>query len=133
MRISLSFAVDSDFDLHVKPPSGEEIYYGHRTASSGTLDVDQCVSSCSGPTHVENVFFTNDATQGEYAFFIQNYNARAAGDFTVEVAANGQTQTFHGSLPDSSKANSATFTYTYPPPALLDAGTDASTDAGDGG
>ena len=132
LRISLTFAVDSDFDLHVKPPSGEEIYYGHRSASSGTLDVDQCVSSCSGPTHVENVFFTSEATQGNYTFFVQNYSARAAGDFTIEVAANGQTQTFHGTLPDESKADSETFTYAYPPPALLDAGADAS-DGGDGG
>lgn len=129
MRISLSFTVNSDFDLHVKTPSGEEIFWDHRTAGAGNLDVDQCVLLCNGPTHVENVFFTADAAPGEYQFFVQNYSARAAGDFTIEVAANGQTQTFHGSLPDTSKANSETFTYTYAPASVLDAGTDA----GDGG
>jgi hypothetical protein len=134
MRFSLTFNVDSDFDLHVKTPSGEEIFWDHREAGDGRLDVDQCVSGCGGSSHVENVFFTDAAAQGDYTFFVENYNSRSGGgDFTVEVAANGQKKQFTGTLAGDDKAESETFTYSYPPPPLPDAGTTADAGAADAG
>jgi hypothetical protein len=128
MRFSLTFTADSDFDLHVKTPSGEEIWWKKREAANGKLDVDQCVSACGAKSHVENVFFTQAAAEGEYTFWVQNYSARSEGDFTIEVAANGQTKEYKGTLPKTAKAESEKLVYTYPPPPV-----DADAGAADAG
>jgi hypothetical protein len=125
LRISLTFNTDTDLDLHVKTPAGDEIYYGNRTADNGKLDVDQCVSSCGTSSHVENVFFSDPTPQGAYSIFVVNYSARSASDFTIDVIANGQTTTFTGNVPQTDGTQSDTFTYNFPPPALPEAGADA--------
>ena len=111
LRVSLSWTVDSDFDLHLKTPSGAEIYYGNRSADGGTLDVDQCVSSCSGGNHVENIVFTTTAPVGTYHAFVVNFNGKAAGSFNIEVAGKAMG-TFMGSLPMTSGAPSTQFSFT---------------------
>jgi len=110
LRISLGFEVDTDFDLHVDTPLGSEIYYGSTTADGGTLDVDQCVSSCGSGSHVENVVFYESAPGGTYTVRVENFNGRAGGAFTIEVAG-AATQTFNGSLPATAGAEQE-FTFT---------------------
>jgi hypothetical protein len=133
LRFSMLFDVDSDFDIHVKTPEGNEIYYANRMADNGNLDVDQCVSSCGAGQHVENIVFSPTATAGTYTVWAVNYQGRATGMFELDAVADGQTQSFTGTLPAQDMAVSQMFTYVYPPPPI-DAGIDAppATDAQDG-
>jgi hypothetical protein len=110
LRVSLAFSVDSDFDLHVVTPSGAEIRYSDRTADGGTLDVDQCISTCGTDPHAENVVFDGSALAGQYEVWVVNFSARAAGDFSIQVAGDA-SQTFTGSLPAEDMAESEHFTF----------------------
>lgn len=110
LRISLSFTTDADFDLHVLTPNASEIYYGNRDADGGTLDVDQCVSSCGSEAHVENVYWTDAAPSGVYEVWVVNYGGRAEGSFTIEVAG-GTSQNYSGSLAAVSGEESTRFTF----------------------
>lgn len=98
LRISLAFTVDADFDLHVLTPGNSEINFGNKVANGGELDVDQCIVSCGTDPHVENVVFDETALSGEYEVWVVNYDARAAGDFRIEVAGDVSAR-FEGSLP----------------------------------
>ncbi len=111
LRVSLAFEVDSDFDLHVQTPSGDEIYFANRTADAGTLDVDQCISPCGTEAHAENVVFDGNVLPGQYEVWVVNFDGRAAGDFTIQVAGD-VTETFTGSLPATSSSESSRFTFT---------------------
>jgi len=110
LRISLAFDVDSDFDLHVQTPLGGEISH-EGDADGGVLDVDQCVESCGQGPHVENVVFFAAPPAGTYTVWVENYDPRASGTFTIEVAG-AATHAFSGSLPAIQDAASELFTFT---------------------
>jgi hypothetical protein len=112
LRISLAFTVDSDFDLHVLTPAGNEIYFASRSFDGGELDVDQCVDTCGTSEHVENVVFGDTVLPGQYEVWVENFTARSAGDFTIQIAGD-VTQTFTGSLPMEDDAASEHFTFTF--------------------
>jgi len=73
LRISMTWDVMGDLDLHVVPPCGTEIYYGRLMACGGELDVDSCPAlspssaragdTCHGP---ENVFWASSPPSGTY-------------------------------------------------------------------
>jgi hypothetical protein len=110
MRISLAFTVDSDFDLHVMTPAGEEIFFGNSIIEGAELDVDQCISSCGSEAHAENVVF-DSAPSGDYEVWVVNYDGRAAGSFNIEVAG-AVNRNFSGSLTATSMEESERFTFT---------------------
>jgi hypothetical protein len=111
LRVSLAFDVDSDFDLHVLTPGDNEIYFLNPSSDAGTLDVDQCVTPCGTEAHAENVVFDGAVLPGQYEVWVVNFGGRAAGDFTIEVAGD-VSETFTGSLPATSGAESMRFTFT---------------------
>ena len=111
LRISLVFSVDSDYDLHVETPTGSEINFANRTANGGTLDVDQCISSCGTSTHVENVVFDGTAPAGVYTVWVENFDGRGTGPFTIDVAGDVNAS-FSGNLPAVPDAVSEEFTFT---------------------
>ena len=111
LRISLAFTVDSDFDLHVLTPANSEIYFGNRIADGGELDVDQCISTCGTDSHAENVVFDGAVLPGQYEVWVENFDGRASGDFGIQVAGD-VNQTFMGTLPATSDAESEHFTFT---------------------
>lgn len=110
LRISLAFPVDADFDLHVVTPTGAEIFYGDREHDGGALDVDQCISPCGEGVHVENVVFLTTAPAGVYTVFVQNFDGRAGGPFSITVAGEVE-HTFTGALPATSRHDSEPFTF----------------------
>ncbi len=114
LRVSLAFPTDSDFDLHVLTPLGNEIFFGNREADGGFLDVDQCISSCgTDSTHVENVVFSETAPRGEYRVWVRNFDGRAAGSFEIEVSGDVQ-MVFEGSLAAESFVDSDQFVFVLP-------------------
>ena len=89
LRFSMSWDVATDLDLHVLTPNGNEIYYSNTSADYGELDVDDCIGgSCTTPdgTHVENVYFTDEAMSGTYTYWVYNYDGTETVDFELEVA-----------------------------------------------
>ncbi|MCB9703165.1 MAG: hypothetical protein H6711_14825 [Myxococcales bacterium] len=114
-RVSLSWTVRSDFDLHVQTPSGSELSYANPSADGGELDLDDCVGGeCSEPhgTHVENIFFSDGALSGTYRVWVQNFDGLNAGAFTLEVAGEVQAE-WSGELAAIDGAISEVFTFEF--------------------
>lgn len=107
LRVSLSWTVISDFDLHVRTPSGVEIFYGNKMDGGGELDVDDCVGdSCrSLGTHVENIVFSDNPESGTYEVWVVNFNGSRQGSFTVQISG-AVRQTIQGTLPAQAGAQS---------------------------
>lgn len=104
IRASLIWNNRNDLDLHVIPPSGEEIFYGHKqSACGGWLDVDMNVRGESDKP-VENVRWTKGtAPAGRYKVFVQNYAYHSSRketplEFRVEVEVNGEINHFDGTI-----------------------------------
>lgn len=101
IRASLIWNNTNDLDLHVIPPSGEEVFFGHkRSLCHGWLDVDMNVHGESIKP-VENVRWkTGEAPAGKYKVFVQNFRfydpQRAPTPFRVELEVNGQITHFDG-------------------------------------
>ena len=108
VNIRLAFPnTTNDYDLHVKEPNGNEIYYSNRRyqqPSSGMLDLD--AQGCDGhqvpEKRVENVIYTDESRmpKGKYLVFVHNYvkNDENFG-FTIEIEINGEITTFvHNSM-----------------------------------
>lgn len=100
IRASLLWNNRNDLDLHVVPPSGEEVFYGHKqSACGGWLDVDMNVSGQTDKP-VENVRWPKGrAPAGRYRVFVQNYNFHGPVEptpFRVELEVNGKIQHIDG-------------------------------------
>lgn len=95
VRVSLSWNVVTDLDLHVLTPSGEWISYQNPLTNYGQLDVDDCVAgNCINQdgTHVENVFLDANAPRGTYGVMVVNFDGREGADYAVEVAGDVSAQ-----------------------------------------
>ncbi|MEP7125600.1 MAG: hypothetical protein ABJE95_32005 [Byssovorax sp.] len=102
IRASLLWNNRNDLDLHVIPPSGEEVYYGHKkSACGGWLDVDMNVG---GETQkpVENVRWAKGtAPKGRYRVIVQNFGFKeqpSPTDFRVEIEVAGVVKRFDGTV-----------------------------------
>lgn len=114
LRVSLQWSVDSDFDLHLMTPRGGHIYWSTDTADGGTLDVDQCVSACGAGTHVENIVFPETAPLGQYMAWVENFNGRSEGPFTLFVSGiNLNVAPLSMSLPATAGAQSTVSVFEY--------------------
>jgi hypothetical protein len=101
LRFSLSWDLDEDIDLHVITPSGAHISYAMRNADNGVLDVDDCVVQCrnADATHVENIFFTEDASPGTYQVWAVNYDNAVETPVTIDVFIDGSLTTYTDTAP----------------------------------
>jgi hypothetical protein len=114
LRFSLSWSVDSDFDLHVMTPRGSHIYWQTSSGDGGTLDVDQCVSSCGEGGHVENIVFPEAAPIGQYQVWVENFSGHSAGPFTLFTSGVGlNVPPASETLPATAGAMSATYVVQY--------------------
>lgn len=83
LRFSLMWDNLDDLDIHVEPPVGDTIYYGHRHSSptKGELDIDMNIHEAVRGA-IENVFFkeSNIRMIGEYHIVVNNYRKRGRGE-----------------------------------------------------
>ena len=90
----------NDLDLHVIPPSKEEIYFSHKSSGcGGALDVDRQQSS---DQCVENTVWTSAAPVGMYEVYVKNYSMnymRKEKDFDVSVTIGDQHEMFSSTMP----------------------------------
>lgn len=98
LHVGLAWDSPCDVDLHVVTPEGE-IYYGHRTAGTGQLDLDSDAGCSIDNVNAENVFWTLPAS-GEYIVRVDYYKAcpSQAPNWTVSVDGCGVTLTANGSF-----------------------------------
>ena len=107
LRINLQWYSETDLDLKVTDPCGQEIRYKKRTATcnggTGKLDVDANVDSAPEYTMTpqENVFFTNPP-KGDYIIKVHCYEKREdkpAVDFNVTIIdRKGNRKDFPGKV-----------------------------------
>jgi hypothetical protein len=123
VQVSISWDSESDVDLHVVDPSGEDIFYGNDVAASGgTLDLDSNAACQIDGTKNENVTFpTGQAPRGTYIVRVDYWSncdvAQTKYVVTVRVAGRA-AQTFTGTLTgegdqggEGSGTQVTTFTY----------------------
>jgi hypothetical protein len=102
VQVTLSWDVDSDVDLHVVDPSGEEIYYANRNAASGgALDLDSNAGCRIDGVRNENITWpVGRAPVGRYTVRVDYWDACgvAKTNYTVRVNAGGTPQIVTGSF-----------------------------------
>lgn len=112
ITISMLWSTTDDMDLHVRTPSGEEIFYSNSVAAGGELDVDMQVGEPYAAHPVENIYFTAPQ-HGTYEVWIDNYNNRTDTDTKVLVRvkiAGRQTKEYYVMVGEDG-AQVCTFTY----------------------
>lgn len=100
VQVSVSWDARSDVDLHVVDPSGQEIYYGNPTSSSGgQLDLDSNASCTIDGKNNENINWTR-APAGTYRVLVDYWSGCgvAQTNYIVTVRNGGRTETFRGSF-----------------------------------
>jgi hypothetical protein len=106
VQVSVSWNSAADVDLHVVDPSGEEIYYGNPTATSGgELDLDSnAACGTDGPRNENITWPTGTAPSGTYTVRLDYWaNCSAAStNYIVTVHVTGHaTQTYTGTFTGS--------------------------------
>lgn len=102
VQVTLSWNVDSDVDLHVVDPSGEEIYWAHRRAASGgELDLDSNAGCQIDGVRNENITWpAGRAPRGQYTVRVDYWDSCGASrtEYTVRVNSGGAVRIFNGSF-----------------------------------
>lgn len=77
LKITLLWNFHADIDLHVKQPTGKEIYYKEKQdlSTGGYLDVD---NREGGDGAAENIFW-NDPPKGQYLVGLEYFNKALSG------------------------------------------------------
>lgn len=87
-RCSLRWYNYDDLDLHMREPTGREIYYANKESPlGGTLDVDMNAGSGHTRTPVENIIYVDRKKMkaGTYTLSVHNFRKRENEDFGFEV------------------------------------------------
>jgi hypothetical protein len=99
LRVSMHFdGVDSDFDIHMRPPGLAEVFFAQPRQGSFWLDHDECVHPCGNGKHIENIFTDAAPLHGNYEIFTVNYDGRSTGPYWLEVVGVAAGP-FQGTLP----------------------------------
>lgn len=106
LQISLSWNNDTDQDLYVIDPSGEEISYLNSSAASGG-ELDRDDMDGFGP---ENIFWTDEAPDGAYNVQVNDYTgSSSATTFYITVSGPNTSRNFTGTTINGSTADVVTF------------------------
>ena len=102
VQVTLSWDANSDVDLHVVDPSGEEIFYANRRAASGgELDLDSNAACSIDGVRNENITWpTGRAPVGRYTVRVDYWDSCGVSrtNYTVRVNAGGAPQITTGSF-----------------------------------
>ena len=91
VQATLRWNSDTDLDLHLIDPDGEEIAWtSPGSTSGGVLDVDDVPAAGDNGPHVENIFWPpGEAPTGAYQVWVHHFDGQAA-DYTLEVRVNDE-------------------------------------------
>ncbi|HKE18388.1 MAG TPA: hypothetical protein VKB80_26100 [Kofleriaceae bacterium] len=122
VQVSVSWDADSDVDLHVIDPAGDEVYFGMRdVASGGMLDLDSNPACFIDGVNNENITWAT-APDGEYTVRVDYYAGCDVDETSYVVTvqrADHDAETFSGTLTgdgDSGRAGSGTDITTFTMP-----------------
>jgi hypothetical protein len=100
VQVTLSWDADSDVDLHVVAPGGEEIYYARRESpSGGELDLDSNAACAIDGIRNENITWpVGRAPRGQYIVRVDYWDSCSVGrtNYTVRVNNGGNVQIVTG-------------------------------------
>ncbi len=98
-----------DFDLHCRQTHGSEIYYANKKChkTGGWLDVDMIRPSNVG---IENITWDKKIPDGNYTFFVRNFDGGRNNGFKVEIEFGGTIFNYHYKNNVSSDIQVATIT-----------------------
>jgi hypothetical protein len=100
VQVTLSWDVDSDVDLHVVAPGGEEIFYGRRSSSTGgELDLDSNAGCEIDGVRNENITWpVGRAPAGQYIVRVNYWSSCGMNrtNYTVRVNNGGAVQIVTG-------------------------------------
>ena len=108
LQVSLSWDTETDQDLYVVDPNGEEISYTTTFSSSGgQLDRDD--TDGYGP---ENIYWEESAPDGDYSVSVNDYTGTSTPNtFYITISGpNNQSRSFSGTTQNGSTAEVVTFT-----------------------
>jgi hypothetical protein len=92
VQVSLSFNRDSDIDLHVVEPSGEEIFYGNTISDTGgMLDLDSNAACFIDGINNENITWET-APSGSYTVRVDNWDSCGQEPINYSVTVNREGQ-----------------------------------------
>jgi uncharacterized protein YfaP (DUF2135 family) len=97
LTVTMKWNDDTDLDLHLIQPNGEEVYYRNRETDAGArFSKDSCIASrCeSGTERVEEARYQAWAPGGTYRISVVNYDGLTSGTANIEVSIRGEIQTF---------------------------------------
>ena len=105
IQVSISWDTDTDVDLHVVDPDGDEIYYASpESDTGGELDLDSNAACGIDGINNENITWSDDDSpaSGEYIVRVDYWDAcdfEGTTSYVVTVRVEGQpTRTFTGTL-----------------------------------
>jgi uncharacterized protein YfaP (DUF2135 family) len=102
VQVTLSWDRDSDVDLHVIAPGGDEIYYGRpQSPTGGTLDLDSNAGCEIDGVRNENITWpTGRAPRGQYSVRVDYWSSCGVNSthYTVRVNNGGSVQVVEGSF-----------------------------------
>jgi hypothetical protein len=108
VQVTLSWDADSDTDLHVVAPGGDEIYYARRQSSSGgELDLDSNAGCTIDGIRNENITWpVGRAPRGQYIVRVDYWSACGVSrtNYTVRVNNGGSVQIVSGFFTGSGDA-----------------------------
>jgi hypothetical protein len=109
VQVSVAWDAPTDVDLHVTDPSGEEVYFAHKTsASGGTLDLDSNAACTIDNVNNENIVWpVGSAPSGNYTVELVYWSActQPQSNYTVTVVIAGQQpQVVSGTLVNASSS-----------------------------
>lgn len=100
VQVSVSWDAPSDVDLHLVEPSGNEIYYGSDTSSTGgNLDVDSNPACSIDGRQIENIRYpTGRAPGGTYRVIVDYWTSCSVArtNYLVTVKNGAAVSTFPG-------------------------------------
>ena len=87
--------------MHVKH-NNEWVFFDHRQAAGGTLDVDSGVKHCFKDPHVENIFFADpNEAKGQYEVNVNCANGSCNEEWTLNIYLDGNLyKTYKGKHQD---------------------------------
>ena len=102
VQVTLSWDADSDVDLHVVGPGGDEVYYGRRRgATGGELDLDSNAGCDIDGIRNENITWpVGQAPRGQYIVRVDYWSSCGVSrtNYTVRVNNGGSVQIVTGSF-----------------------------------
>lgn len=102
IQVTLSWDANSDVDLHVVAPGGDEIYYGRRQSpTGGQLDLDSNAGCNIDSVRNENITWpVGRAPRGQYTVRVDYWSSCNVGQTSYNVLVNngGSVQIVTGSF-----------------------------------